>query len=139
MLEDQLMKLAAADERMYRGVVFLCLFRDLENLFIEYNKARNEAKGGITPQSNFVQGELLRIVKHIQFVKDHQSATDEEYWQVVDCVTKTVDQTSGRRALGKDQTFKSIFENGRKLITDFLDSEFFSTTNVTLTCSSSLY
>ena len=57
---------------------------------------------------------------HIQFVKDHQSATDEEYWKVVDYVTKTVDQTSGRRALGVGQNFKSIFEDGRKLITEYL-------------------
>ncbi|MCQ2753393.1 MAG: hypothetical protein MJ206_04045 [Bacilli bacterium] len=120
LLEDDLMKLIAADERMYRGVIFLCLYRDLEALFIEYNKARNEAKGAVTPQSNFVQGELLKIVKHIQFVKDHQSATDEEYWNVVDCVIRTVDQTSGRRALPKDKNFKTIFQEGKKLINDFV-------------------
>ncbi|MCQ2794236.1 MAG: hypothetical protein MJ207_02615 [Bacilli bacterium] len=120
LLEDDLMKLIAADERMYRGVIFLCLYRDLEALFIEYNKARNEAKGALTPQSNFVQGELLKIVKHIQFVKDHQSATDEEYWNVVDYVIRTVDQTSGRRALPKDKNFKVIFQEGKKLINEFV-------------------
>lgn len=120
LLEDDLMKLVTADERMYRGVAFLCLFRDLEALFVEYNKARNEAKGAITPQSNFVQGELLKIVKHIQFVKEHQSATDTEYWDVVDYVIRTVDQTSGKRALPQGKTFKDIFEEGRKLISGYL-------------------
>ncbi|MCQ2792448.1 MAG: hypothetical protein MJ208_02880 [Bacilli bacterium] len=120
LLEDQLMRLVAADERMYRAVAFTCLYRDLERLFVEYNKARNEAKGEITPQSNFIQGELLKIVNHIKFMRDNQSATDEEYWNMVDYVIKTVDQTSGRRALPKDKKFKDIFDEGRKIIGNFL-------------------
>lgn len=120
LLEEDLMKVVAADERMYRAVAFMCLYRDLERLFVEYNKARNEAKGEITPQSNFIQGELLKIVNHIKFIRDNQSATDTEYWDVVDCVIRTVDQTSGRRALPKDKKFKDVFDEGRKLISEFL-------------------
>jgi len=120
MLEEELMKLVTADERMYRAVAFLCLFRDLESLFVEYNKARNEAKGEITPQSNFVQGELVKVVNHIKFIKDNQSATDNEYWDMVDYVMKTVDQTSGRRQLPTGKNFRQVFEEGNKLITGFL-------------------
>ena len=121
LLEESLMKLVTADERMYRGVAFMCLYHDLENLFVEYNKARSEAKGEITPQSNFIQGELIKIVNHIRFVKDNQSATDEEYWNVVDYVIRTVDITSGKRQLPKGKSFKDIFEDGRKLISEFLN------------------
>ena len=120
LFEDDLMKLVIADERMYRGVAFTCLYRDLEKLFVEYNKARNEAKGGLTPQSNFIQGELIKVVNQIKFVKDNQSATDNEYWDVVDYVMKTVDQTGGRRQLPQGKTFKDIFEEGKKLISAYL-------------------
>lgn len=120
MFEDELFKLIVADERMYRAIAFHCLYRDLEKLFVEYNKARNEAKGEITPQSNFVQGELQRVVKHIQYIKEHQAATDNEYWDVVDYVIKTVDWTSGKRQLPAGKNFQQCFEEGRKLITAFL-------------------
>ena len=120
MFEDSLMKLIVADERMYRAVAYTCLFNDLERLFVEYNKARNEAKGELTPQSNFIQGELLKVVNHIKFIRDNQKATDEETWSVSDYVLKTVDQTSGRRVLPKDKKFKDIFEEGRKLISAYL-------------------
>lgn len=120
LLEEQLVKLVKADERMYRAVVFMCLYGDLERLFIEYNKARNEAKGEITPQSNFVQGELLKIVKHIQFIRDNQTATESDYWNVVDYVMRTVEQTSGRRDRPEGKSFKDIFEEGNKIIREFL-------------------
>ena len=89
LFEDSLMKLIVADERMYRAVAYTCLYGDLERLFVEYNKARNEAKGEITPQSNFIQGELLKVVNHIKFMRDNQKATDEETWTVADYVLKS--------------------------------------------------
>lgn len=120
LLEEQLVKLVKADERMYRAVIFMCLYGDLERLFIEYNKARNEAKGEITPQSNFVQGELLKVVKHIQFVKDNQTATELDYWNMVDYITRTIEQTSGRRDRPEGKSFKDIFAEGHKIIKEFL-------------------
>lgn len=120
LFEDSLMKLIVADEKMYRAVAYTCLFNDLERLFVEYNKARNEAKGELTPQSNFIQGELLKVVNHIKFMRDNQKATDEETWNIADFVLKTVEQTSGRRMLPKDKKFKDIFDEGRKLISEFL-------------------
>lgn len=121
LFEDNLMKLIVADEKMYRAVAYTCLYGDLERLFVEYNKARNEAKGEVTPQSNFIQGELLKVVNHIKFMRDNQKATDEETWTVSDYVLKTVEQTSGRRALPKDKKFKDVFEEGRKIIRAYLE------------------
>ncbi|MCQ2795272.1 MAG: hypothetical protein MJ214_03605 [Bacilli bacterium] len=120
LFEDSLMKLIVADERMYRAVAYTCLYGDLERLFVEYNKARNEAKGEVTPQSNFIQGELLKVVNHIKFMRDNQKATDEETWNVADYVLKTVEQTSGRRMLPKDKKFKDVFDEGRKIINEYL-------------------
>jgi len=120
LLEDELVKLVVADERMYRLLAFHCLYNDLEKLFIEYNKARNEAKGEITPQSNFVQGELQRIGKHIIFIRDHLAATDNEIWDVADYCTKTIDWTSGRRQLPAGKKFQECFADGRKLIAENL-------------------
>ncbi len=121
LFEDSLMKLIVADEKMYRAVCYTCLFGDLERLFVEYNKARNEAKGEVTPQSNFIQGELTKIINHIKFLRDNQKATDEDTWNIADLVLKTIEQTSGRRALPKDKKFKDIFEEGRKVIREYLE------------------
>lgn len=119
-LEESILKLAAADERMYRGVVLLSLYQELQKLFAEYGKARAEAKGALTPQSNFVQGEIIRVVKHIHFMRDNLSATDEETWNVMDYVNKTVDYTSGRRDLPNGKKFQDIFADGSKLIHEFI-------------------
>ena len=121
LFEDSLMKIIVADEKMYRAVAYTCLYGDLERLFVEYNKARNEAKGELTPQSNFIQGELLKVVNHIKFMRDNQKATDEDTWNVADYVLKTVEQTSGRRMLPKEKKFKDIFDEGRKLIRAYLE------------------
>jgi len=121
MLDDQLMKLVIADEKMYRTVAFLCLYRDLQALFVEYNKARNEAKGEITPQSNFVQGEINKVVNHIKFMKDNLSITEAKYWDLVDYITRTVEQTSGRRQLPTGKGFKDIFDEGLKLVSQELN------------------
>lgn len=115
-LEDEILKLAVADEKVYRAIAFNCLYHDLESLFFEYNKARNEAKGAVTPQSNFIQGELNRVVKHLIYVRDHQSCTDNKYWEMVDYITKTIDWTSGRRALPEGKKFGECFKEGRELI-----------------------
>ena len=120
MLEDDLVKLIAADERMYRAVAFRCLYSDLEKLFVEFNKARHEAKGEVTPQSNFIQDEILKVCNHIKFIIANQNAKDCEYWDVVDYVNKTIEQTSGRRNLPLGKTFKDTFEEGNRLINAFL-------------------
>jgi len=118
--EESLIKLVHADNKMYQAVALHCLFGDLERLFVEYNKARNEAKGEITPQSNFIQQELVKIVHHINFVKERFNVPDLDYWEVNDMITCLVNQTNGRRALPAGKTFKEIFDEGRKLISAFL-------------------
>jgi len=115
-LEEEILKFVLADERLYRTIAFNCLYHDLESLFFEYNKARNEAKGALTPQSNFIQGELNRVVKHIIFVRDHQSCTDNKYWDMVDYITKTIDWTIGRRALPEGKHFGDCFKEGHEII-----------------------
>lgn len=120
LLENDLIKLVVADERMYRAICFRCLYSDLNKLFVEFNKARHEAKGEVTPQSNFIQDEILKICKHIEYVIANQNATDCEYWDVVDFVNKTIQQTSGRRELPMGKTFNDTFEEGNRLINAFL-------------------
>jgi len=120
MLEDELIKLVVAEERMYRAIAFHCLYLDLEKLFIEYNKARSEAKGEITPQSNFVQGELTRVCKHIVYMRDHMAANDNEIWDVADYCVKSIDWTSGRRQLPAGKKFQECFAEGKKMTAEFL-------------------
>ena len=37
------------------------------DVFAEYNKARQEAKGATTPQSNFIQNDIGRCVNQFNF------------------------------------------------------------------------
>lgn len=122
LLEKSLMDLVVADEKMYRLVCFTCLVRDLQRLFIEYNKARNEAKGEITPQSNFVQGELIKIANHIKFTITNHSIKDVKFWDVVDAVNRLIDYTAGRRNLPEGKGFKEVFEETTKLIAENLNT-----------------
>lgn len=114
--EDELVKLLAADERMYRSVAYMSLYHELERLFVEYNKARNEAKGQITPQSNFIQGELSKVYNLISFTYNTQHATDLETWKVGDFLLALVQQITARRELPAGRKFQDMFSEGRALV-----------------------
>ena len=113
-LEEQLTKLVSADERFYRAIAYNCLLHDLEALFIEYNKARSEAKGAITPQSNFIQGDLVKIAQFFNTTRASQRAVQEDIWTVSDEISRLADMTAGRRALPEGKNFQQLFQDAKK-------------------------
>lgn len=108
------------DERYYRGFTDLLLFNELEKLFVEYNKARSEAKGAITPQSNFIQNDIAKIVQLINFVRQNGQVTSADYYAYIDPLFALIEMTSGRRDLPTGRTFKDLFPEVRSLITKFV-------------------
>ncbi len=108
------------DERHYRGFAYLLLFNELEKSFLEYNKARNEAKGAITPQSNFIQNDINKIIQLFYFVRQNGQVPTLDYYDMVDPLFALIEATGGRRELKKGTTFRDVFTNVKELITKYL-------------------
>lgn len=97
------------EEYFYRTLVYMLMLDTFDHFFAEYNKARNEAKGAITPQSNFIQNDINKIVNLFQFVRANASARNAEYYSVVDPLFALIEMTGGRRDLPEGKNFGQIF------------------------------
>ena len=97
------------EEYFYRGLVNMLMLDQFDHQFAEYNKARQEAKGGITAQSNFIQNDINRLVKLFHFVRDNAMARNAEYYSVIDPLFALIEMTGGRRDLPEGKNFGQIF------------------------------
>lgn len=98
-----------AEEYFYRGLVNMLMLEEFDHQFAEYNKARSEAKGAITAQSNFIQNDINRIVKLFHFSRDVASARSNEYYEVIDPLFALIEMTGGRRELPQGKNFGDMF------------------------------
>lgn len=103
------------EEYFYRGLTNMLLLDDLDHLFAEYNKARNEAKGAITPQSNFIQNDIGRIVNFINSLRQHSSLRSADYYELIDPLFALIEMTSGRRDLPEGKNFGDVFTETKKI------------------------
>ena len=97
------------EEYFYRGLVNMLMLEELDHQFAEYNKARQEAKGGITAQSNFIQNDINRLVKLFQFSRENAAARSAEYYEVIDPLFALIEMTGGRRDLPAGKNFGEMF------------------------------
>lgn len=102
-------------EYFYRGLVNMLMLDQLDHQFAEYNKARNEAKGAVTPQSNFIQNDINRLVKLFHFVRDNATAHKAEYYEVIDPIFALIEMTGGRRDLPEGKGFGDLFTEIKKI------------------------
>lgn len=102
-------------EYFYRGLVNMLMLDQLDHQFAEYNKARNEAKGAVTPQSNFIQNDINRLVKLFHFVRDNATAHKAEYYEVIDPIFALIEMTGGRRDLPEGKGFGELFTETKKI------------------------
>ena len=107
--EPTFMDVLNKEEYFYRGLVNMLMLEELDHQFAEYNKARQEAKGGITAQSNFIQNDINRLVKQFHFVRDNAVARNAEYYEVVDPLFALIEMTGGRRDLPAGKNFGDMF------------------------------
>ncbi len=107
--DEMLDKALVTTEYFYRGLVNMLLLDDLDRLFAEYNKARQEAKGEITPQSNFIQNDIQKVVGFINRVRQTSPITSSDYYEVIDPLFALMEMTSGRRDLPKGSNFGAEF------------------------------
>jgi hypothetical protein len=102
------------EEYFYRGLVNMLMLEELDHQFAEYNKARQEAKGGITAQSNFIQNDINRLVKLFHFVRENAVARSADYYEVVDPLFALIEMTGGRRDLPQGKNFGDVFVDVKK-------------------------
>ena len=107
--------LIAKNEYFYRGMVYMLLLDQFDHLFAEYNKARNEAKGAITPQSNFIQNDISRVVNLFHFVRNNAVARSADYYEVVDPLFALIEMTGGRRDLPQGKNFGDVFTDVKRI------------------------
>ncbi len=106
------------EEYFYRGLVNMLLIDDLDHLFAEYNKARQEAKGAITPQSNFIQNDIGRIVGFMNLSRQRCALRSADYYELIDPEFALIEMTSGRRDLPAGKNFGDVFTEMKKLAHD---------------------
>ena len=103
------------EEYFYRGLVNMLMLEELDHQFAEYNKARQEAKGAITAQSNFIQNDINRLVKQFHFVRENAVARSAEYYEVIDPLFALIEMTGGRRDLPAGKNFGDMFISVKKI------------------------
>ena len=103
------------EEYFYRGLVNMLMLEELDHQFAEYNKARQEAKGGISAQSNFIQNDINRLVNLFRFSRDCASARNSEYYEMIDPLFALIEMTGGRRDLPEGKNFGEIFVEVKKI------------------------
>ena len=97
------------EEYFYRCLVNMLMLDTFDHFFAEYNKARQEAKGAITPQSNFIQNDINKIVNLFHFVRNNAFARNAEYYSMIDPLFALIEMTGGRRDLPEGKNFGQVF------------------------------
>ena len=113
--EPTFLEVLDKEEYFYRGLVNMLMLEELDHQFAEYNKARQEAKGGITAQSNFIQNDINRLVKLFQFSRENAAARNAEYYEVIDPLFALIEMTGGRRDLPAGKNFGEMFVSVKKV------------------------
>lgn len=119
-LEQNIEDLWKADERFYRGLVFLTAMNDLEALFIDFGKAMAENKGQPSPQSNFIQNDINKLTSLINFSKTNANIPETDYHVVADQVTAVIEMMYHKRELPQGKQFKEVFQELRNGIRGYI-------------------
>ena len=103
------------EELFYHGLANMLLIDELDHLFAEYNKARNEAKGAITPQSNFISNDINRVVSLMNMLRQRSPIKSNDYYELIDPEFALIEMTSGRRDLPEGKNFGDVFISVKKI------------------------
>ena len=103
------------EELFYHGLANMLLIDELDHLFAEYNKAINEAKGAITPQSNFISNDINRVVSLMNMLRQRSPIKSNDYYELIDPEFALIEMTSGRRDLPEGKNFGDVFTSVKKI------------------------
>jgi len=107
--EEKIKNLLFADERFYRAVALMTLITEIRKQFEEFNKVMRDSQGQKTPQSNFVEQDLNKLVTLINLVRSSATCTDEIYTAALDEIFKYLEMMTGKRDLPKGKNFNDVF------------------------------
>jgi hypothetical protein len=107
--EDKIVKLLEADERFYRAVALMTLITEIKKQFEEFNKVMRDSQGQKTPQSNFVEQDLNKLVSLIGLVRQQATCHDEIYTNALDEIFKYLEMMTGKRDLPKGKNFNDVY------------------------------
>ena len=114
--EEMIPDVLTKEEFFYRGLVNMLMLEELDHQFAEYNKARQEAKGGITAQSNFIQQYINRLVNLFRLSRDNASARNADYYEMIDPLFALIEMTGGRRDLPQGKNFGDVFISTKQIV-----------------------
>lgn len=118
-LDNNVRQLFVLDDRMFRLVYFMLSMREYEQAFGEFNKVMTESQGKPTPQSNFiVQNELAVMAKNMREIRGRARITDNPTLDMLDDCVKVLEMTEGRRDRINNKSFKEIFEDINRRISE---------------------
>lgn len=116
--------LRLVDNRFYTAVAYLALSREIYKQFEEFNKARREANGERTPQSNFIEQDLNKLNNLLELVRRGSIANDVIYTDATDALFQSIEMMNGRRQLPTGKTFADVVNDASQKISAFVkDSE----------------
>jgi hypothetical protein len=98
-LDIVLSPLLSADERLYRSIALISLMTEIEKIFAEFQKAMRESKGQPSPQSNYILGDLTKLIQFVMFLKAHNKVTDTIFNNMLDANLRVIDMVQGKREL----------------------------------------
>ena len=107
--DDRVVALLKADERFYRAVALMTLINEVRKQFEDFNKAMRETNGQPSPQSNFIQQDLNKLVGLLNLVRSQATCTDEIYTNALDEIFKYIEMMTGKRDLPKGKTFQDVY------------------------------
>ena len=107
--DDRVVALLKADERFYRAVALMTLINEIRKQFEEFNKAMRETNGQPSPQSNFIQQDLNKLVGLINLVRNQATCTDDIYTNALDEIFKYIEMMTGKRDLPKGKNFQDVY------------------------------
>ena len=99
MLEDDVIRVVSDDERLYRSLVFMTVMADIDKTFLEFNKAMRETKGQASPQSNYIIGDLKKLIGFLTFQKQHSLVRDTPFNDMLDASFRVLEYIEGKREL----------------------------------------
>ena len=103
------------EEFFYRGLINMLMLEELDHQFAEYNKARQEAKGATSAQSNFIQNDINRLVALFRSSRENCLIRSAEYYEVIDPLFALIEMTGGRRDLPQGKNFGNVFVDVKKI------------------------
>jgi hypothetical protein len=109
-----------AEERLYRGVGYMCLVSQLIKLFGDYNQARREAKGEETAASRFIGNDINETIQDLNVIRANSHLTDERFNGVQDKVFLLVEFMTGRRDLPMGKGFPDVIRETQDAIAGYV-------------------